>query len=124
MTEEHDEEALIRHFAPLIEKELAEIEKQTRDTEQDRAPVALDQQSVGRLSRMEALQGQALAKASETRRARRRTALQMAQRRIREGEYGYCLDCGEPVARQRLEVDPAVTLCIACANRADKPKSR
>ncbi|HEV7345215.1 MAG TPA: TraR/DksA C4-type zinc finger protein [Devosia sp.] len=41
----------------------------------------------------------------------------MALRRLDSGEYGECLDCGEPVARRRLEIDPSVTLCIACAQR-------
>lgn len=104
-------------FEPRIRAEIEDIERLSSGTRDDRAPVALDQQSVGRLSRMDALQGQALAQASDQRRATRRLALDGALRRLEAGEFGYCTDCGEPIARKRLEIDPAARLCIACAQR-------
>lgn len=104
-------------FKALIRDELAELERLAEGTASDRAPVQLDQQSVGRLSRMDAMQGQALAQASGQRRQARRVALEMALRRLETGEFGDCLDCGEPIALKRLDIDPAATLCIACAQR-------
>lgn len=109
--------ALLEEFTRRIRAELAELEQLSKDTKEDRAPVALDQQSVGRLSRMDAMQGQALAQASDHRRAARRIALEMALRRVEEGEFGYCIECGELIAMRRLEIDPAATLCIGCAQR-------
>ncbi|MHA6299989.1 TraR/DksA family transcriptional regulator [Devosia sp. CAU 1758] len=41
----------------------------------------------------------------------------MALRRLESGEFGDCRDCGEPTALRRLEIDPAASLCIACAQR-------
>ena len=78
--------------------------------------VELDQTRVGRLSRMDALQAQAMSK--ETGRRRRQKLLQIdaALRRIEEDDYGYCQECGEDIAPARLEVDPAVLLCISCAS--------
>lgn len=105
--------ALLEEFTRRIRAELAELEQLSKDTKEDRAPVALDQQSVGRLSRMDAMQGQALAQASD----QRRIALEMALRRVEEGEFGYCIECGELIAMRRLEIDPAATLCIGCAQR-------
>jgi len=61
-------------FKALIRDELAELERLAEGTASDRAPVQLDQQSVGRLSRMDAMQGQALAQASGQRRQARDTA--------------------------------------------------
>lgn len=81
----------------------------------DRRPVALDQQSVGRLSRMDALQVQAMAQASERRRTERARRLEAAIARIDAGDYGYCVRCDEPIAPARLEADPTLPTCIHCA---------
>ena len=78
--------------------------------------VELDQTSVGRLSRMDALQGQAMSKEQGRRRALELHKIGAALRRIETGDYGYCLDCDEPIAIQRLTLDPSATLCIRCAS--------
>ena len=77
--------------------------------------VELDQTSVGRLSRMDALQGQAMSRECGRRRVLELQKIAAALRRIDAGDYGYCLACDEPIALQRLALDPAVTLCIECA---------
>lgn len=78
--------------------------------------VALDQTSVGRLSRMDALQGQAMSKEQGRRRGLELQKIAAALRRIEVGNYGDCLACDEPIAMQRLTLDPAATLCISCAS--------
>lgn len=80
-----------------------------------RAPVTLDQDSVGRLSRIDAMQIQAMALAQARRRKAERGGIDEALRRMDEGEYGYCLKCGDDIAPARLEHSPAVTTCIECA---------
>jgi DnaK suppressor protein len=82
--------------------------------------VELDQTSVGRLSRMDALQGQAM---SQERDRRRRIELQRiaaALQRIEVGDYGDCVHCGEAIAIARLQLDPATPLCIDCASKSDE----
>jgi DnaK suppressor protein len=81
--------------------------------------VELDQTSLGRLSRMDALQGQAMSKEAGRRRQLELQKIAGALRRIDSGDYGYCLSCGEPIARERLQFDPAASLCIACANNRE-----
>ena len=93
----------------------AEIEDLSRLAEGGRATVELAQQSVGRLSRMDALQRQAMAEASERARALELQKIDAALRRIDEGEYGFCLECGEEIAAKRLEIDAAASHCIRCA---------
>ncbi|WP_210237744.1 hypothetical protein [Mesorhizobium sp. M00.F.Ca.ET.216.01.1.1] len=44
-------------FRPLIEAEMAELARQSEQTSEDRKPVELDQQSVGRLSRIDPIVG-------------------------------------------------------------------
>ena len=41
--------------------------------------------------------------------------IEQALRRIDEGEYGYCLECGEEIAAKRLEIDAAASQCVRCA---------
>lgn len=83
------------------------------------ATVELDQTSVGRLSRMDAMQMQAMAKAEQARAQAQLRRIAAALKRIDNGEYGDCLHCGEPIAIARLEVDPAAPLCIDCAEKAN-----
>ncbi len=80
-------------------------------------PVELDQQSVGRLSRMDAIQVQAMAKALGTRRKGRLKRIEAALLRLEDGEYGYCAQCGEDIPVKRLEVDPATERCVTCAGQ-------
>lgn len=82
---------------------------------EDRKPVSLDQQSVGRLSRQDSLQVQAMAKAANARRAGELRRIDAALHRIKEGEYGWCVECGEAIGEKRLEIDPAAPRCRACA---------
>jgi len=100
----------------LIEKR-EEITALLEGSEESTRPVELDQQRVGRLSRMDAMQQQAMAQAGERRRRQELERIGQALKRIEEGEYGFCLNCDEPIARARLELDPAATLCIHCAGR-------
>ena len=83
------------------------------------AVVELDQTKVGRLSRMDAMQAQAMAQASEQRREQTLRQIDGALKRIDDDEYGYCLKCDEAINPKRLEFDPTVTLCIECASRAE-----
>lgn len=79
--------------------------------------VELDQTAVGRVSRMDALQGQAMAKQSQQRRAVQLQRIEASLKRIDQGTFGLCLRCGEDIHMKRLEFDPTAPLCIECANQ-------
>jgi len=79
-----------------------------------RAPVMLDQQAVGRLSRMDALQKQNMELATEQRRQQRLHIIEAALARIQAGDFGFCIICDEQIPPQRLAFDPAVACCIDC----------
>ena len=83
-----------------------------------RKAVGLDQSKVGRLSRMDALQQQAMDKAIEARRRTDLKRIEAALQRLDEEEYGYCLKCGDEIAEKRLELDPMATLCTDCATNS------
>lgn len=91
------------------------------DTAADAAnTVELDQARVGRLTRMDALQQQAMSRENQRRRTRELKRIDQALRRIKDDEYGYCVECGEEIAENRLAVDPAAPLCIGCASEREK----
>lgn len=77
--------------------------------------VELDQSRVGRLSRMDALQGQQMALEAKRRRERRLLAVEGALRRMEQDDFGYCYVCDDPIEPKRLESDPTFTRCTTCA---------
>lgn len=109
------DESELHRFRSQIEARLAALDEENALGRDGQGVVQLDQQSVGRLSRMDALQNQAMAKATQARRDAEARRLTAALARMDEGEYGYCEDCGEEITRGRLELDPAATRCISCA---------
>ncbi len=90
-------------------EDLSDLSAQARD------PVSLDQQSVGRLSRMDAMQQQAMNQATEQKRKHDLVRIDAAQRRLRDEEYGYCEECGEEIPEGRLAIDPMAEHCVNCA---------
>lgn len=110
-TSSHDLEA-VRH---ALVSERDRLLGSSTSTAANRTPVQLDQQSVGRLSRMDALQVQAMAQAEEGRRQQRLRLIDAALKRIDEGDYGCCLSCGDDIPEKRLAFDPAATRCVDCA---------
>ena len=95
-----------------IRGELVDISKTSAESRQ---PVELDQSRVGRISRMDAMQGQAMAVESERRRGVEITRIDAALARIEAGDYGYCVICEDDIEFKRLMFDPATPTCITCA---------
>jgi len=99
-----------------LNAERKELLHDTEVTAGERAAVVLDQTAVGRLSRMDAMQNQAMQIETERRREVELSRIDAALKRIDGGDYGYCVSCGEEVAAKRIEMDPATPVCINCAN--------
>lgn len=102
-------------FRARIRTRLAELDAEDARGREGQATVELDQQAVGRLSRQDALQAQAMARATHARRDIERRRLKAALERIDAGEFGWCEDCGEAIAEARLALDPGLVRCISCA---------
>ncbi|MCF6302346.1 MAG: TraR/DksA C4-type zinc finger protein [Devosiaceae bacterium] len=94
------------------QKELVVLQKSSATA---RVPVRLDQQSVGRVSRIDAMQQQAMAQAQDRQRGVDLGRIKQALRRIKNNDFGYCLSCEEKIAFNRLLIDPSVSHCIKCA---------
>ncbi|MBT5050037.1 MAG: TraR/DksA family transcriptional regulator [Rhodospirillaceae bacterium] len=96
-------------------KELEHVMEASAETNTE---AELDQQRIGRLSRMDAMQQQAMEEETHRRRDRELARIEAALKRIEGDDYGFCNACDEPIAIKRLENDPATPLCIGCASKA------
>lgn len=105
-----------KFYQTLLETRLSALQSQDETNADSRDTVILDQTSVGRLSRMDAMQQQAMAKATRQNRAAEIQAIKNALLRLEEGEFGYCEDCGEDIPPKRLELNPTAVRCVSCAN--------
>lgn len=106
------DEASLR--ARLLEERdvLASAEASSHEARQ---PLALDPQREGRLSRVAAIEQQAMLQATQRRREARRIQIDAALARLEAGDYGSCSRCGEGIEPKRIEFDPATPLCGTCA---------
>ncbi|MDH3637827.1 MAG: TraR/DksA family transcriptional regulator [Gammaproteobacteria bacterium] len=109
----------IAEFLALLEARQQEL-KELLAQEGTAIDVELDQSRVGRLSRMDMLQSEAMSRETKRRSAAELKRIREALNRLLEGEYGYCLDCGERIAEGRLKIDPAATVCVSCAGKREQ----
>jgi DnaK suppressor protein len=97
--------------------ERAQLEQTLAEGRAAAATVQLDQSSVGRLSRMDAMQQQAMAQNMLARTERRMRMLDAALARIDAGTFGRCCACDVGVEPERLAADPAAVFCTECARQ-------
>ena len=97
----------------------AELEAVAETGDESAGVVELDQARVGRLSRMDAMQAQAMAASAKQRRAQKLRQIEAALRRVDDDEFGFCESCDEAINPKRLEFDPTVRFCIDCASQRE-----
>lgn len=107
-------------FKVKLEKMIEELLQASHSAEEGASTVELDQSRVGRLSRMDALQNQAMSKNAQNQREQHLRDAKAALNRINSNSFGFCLHCDEAIAPLRLAHNPAVALCITCAQEAEK----
>ena len=103
----------------LLAEQQQALEKQLQISSDATRPVELDQQSVGRVSRIDAIQQQQMALAGKDQAEQMLKQVRQALARIESSEYGFCQACEEPIAFARLQVQPFARLCIDCQSAAE-----
>ena len=106
-------------FRTLLLQHQKDLREVQASGEAASAVVELDQTAVGRLSRMDAMQAQAMSVEIDHRRKLELQRITAALNSIETGDYGYCLECGDSINPQRLKSNLTVTLCIDCASEAE-----
>jgi len=97
-----------------------ELHRIRQDSAMARKPVELDQSAVGRLSRIDAMQAQAMSLDADRRRQVELARISGALGRLDEGTFGECASCGEDIERRRLDHDASMPLCLECARGAGR----
>ena len=102
-------------FRELLLARQTELRELSEMSAEARSAVELDQASVGRVSRIDAIQQRAMALNNERSRANELERIKAALARIEDGSYGECLACGEEIPEKRLRFDPSIATCVSCA---------
>lgn len=105
----------LEELREILAAEIRRLERSMDLSEEHARTVVLDQTAVGRLSRMDSLQNQAMAQGLHDREAARYAALMEAVERLEAGSYGVCGECGGEIAYGRLLVIPEADACGDCA---------
>lgn len=98
-----------------LDESLATVEEEIKRIKELTKPISPDN-AIGRLSRMEAINEKSINEASLRNLEAKRSLLIQAIKRLKDGDYGECLQCGEMISEKRLKVVPEATLCLPCAN--------
>ena len=104
----------LTYFRALLETKIKETEEYLESSKDSAGIVELDT-SIGRLSRMDAMQSQQMAKELRRRKEEELRGFQSALNRMEKGWYGKCGLCQKPIAEERLEIFPDVLTCVNCA---------
>ncbi len=98
----------------LLEELAAKLEKRMKISGDQSQPVDLDE-PIGRLSRMDAIQSQEMAKAGLSREEQKLERVRYALRHIDDDSFGDCEGCKQPIGIDRLMFQPEILLCVRCA---------
>ena len=112
--------AQLNQLVDLLKRQKIELQQQLEESQADSQPVTLDQQSVGRVSRIDAIQQQEMAIANREQSKNQLIAIGKSLNRVDNEEYGYCLECGESIGFKRLQVQPYAEFCLDCQSAKEK----
>ncbi len=110
----------LKQLMNLLNKQKQQLNQQLENSSESSQPVTLDQQSVGRVSRIDAIQQQQMAKANRQQDTLVLKAINASLIRVGNDEYGDCLECGEPIGFARLQVQPHAGLCLDCQSALEQ----
>ena len=98
----------------LLEELVTKLEERMKISGDQAQPVDLDE-PIGRLSRMDAIQMQQMAKAGLSREEQKLERVRHALRHIEDESFGDCESCKRPIGIDRLLFQPEILLCVRCA---------
>ncbi len=102
------------YFRKLLKKLIVELEGALDANKETTETVSLDD-SIGRLSRADALHAQNIAMSLQGNIQIKLNLARQALEKISSGKYGVCVACNQPIAEARLEAMPETPLCVNCS---------
>ncbi|HEX2090878.1 MAG TPA: hypothetical protein VHG28_00695 [Longimicrobiaceae bacterium] len=106
--------AQIEEIRGELLRSLSRLERSIKISGEAARPGDLEQDTVGRLSRIDAIQNQGLTQSLHARERQQLASVLEALRRIEEGCYGACVACGGSIPFERLTIFPETRNCTAC----------
>lgn len=98
------------------QEELRALLQQSAAVDHDSPPEVMDFKDVAAEETRAVVDEVALAHAAEE-----LNQVVAAQRRLEDGTYGFCQDCGEPIDERRLQALPATPFCTDCQAAHERP---
>jgi DnaK suppressor protein len=108
----------VEELAVELRRQLERLHRSMRVTDANAEPVKLDQTAVGRLSRIDSLQNQSMARNLQQRERIKLADIEGALRRVEDGTYGLCITCGAELPFGRLYAMPECPTCSGCGGSA------
>lgn len=112
------DQTTLERFKKQLEEMEAELSAAVQGKAEATAPVTLDT-SIGRLSRMDAIQSQQMALGLKARQQQALLRIRNALKAVANGTYGQCRRCKGPIAIERLEAQPDAVVCVQCAEATE-----
>ncbi len=107
----------IMAFRDLLENQLMELERRAGGTLSDLLLQSIGAADLLDLTTMESDRSFTLRIRDRERRLIRK--IKAALRRIEEGTYGECEECGEDISPARLQARPVASYCIRCKTKLE-----
>jgi len=104
----------------VLQSNKTKLEQQLLDAESATGVVILDQSSVGRVSRVDAMQQQSMAVSTRAKAEASLRKILKALKRMEAEDFGYCGQCDEPIQFNRLKVQPQASHCLKCQDQLDQ----
>ena len=115
-----DPEDVAKRIEPLIQEKIEALiikyEKDIEETEKMTQPIS-PENSIGRVSRMDAINNKSVMEASLRNKISKRNKLKLALTQIDKPGFGACLNCKRQINPARLMFMPESTKCFNCADR-------
>ena len=102
-----------KELKEIIDSQIHSTKEEIEELKELTKPITLDN-SIGRLSRMDAINNKAINEKALRDKKRTLQKLERATERSEKGELGTCLRCGDEIPFGRLKIMPWTTRCVKC----------
>jgi DnaK suppressor protein len=111
--------AEITAYQRMLKDLIVELQANIDASKDFTKPVDLDE-PIGRISRIDAIAVQQMAKENRHRAQNRVRAAKAALVRIERDDFGFCVVCDEAIGRPRLNTRPESAACVRCQSISEK----
>ena len=105
-----------KRIIQIIIEKIDQVKKNVETFKKLSKPVSPDN-ALGRITRMEAINSKSISEASLEKSKQTLNRLQKSLKRVNDPDFGYCINCEEPIPYKRLLIMPETPFCVSCAQK-------